>query len=200
VASAHLFVEHFDYPRAHPVDVPAWFFAVREIVARKCVHERKVHPFRFEYVDQFTQIIGLLSFVAFALAIELRCAAVVSPLDERERGVAAELRGAAEGAAAVGTQESMMQAVNATRPGGYMGFVGVNHDVTMLGSQLFFSQIHLHGGPAPVRRYLPELIASIWNGKIHPGKVFDQRLPLEQAAEGYRAMDERRAIKTLLTV
>jgi threonine dehydrogenase-like Zn-dependent dehydrogenase len=54
------------------------------------------------------------------------------------------------------------------------------------------------GGPAPVRRYLPDLIARVWKGEINPGKVFDLTLPLSQAAEGYRAMDERRAIKTLL--
>ena len=58
--------------------------------------------------------------------------------------------------------------------------------------------VHLHGGPAPVRRYLPHLIDLVLNGKINPGKVFDLTLPLEQVAEGYRAMDERRAIKTLL--
>jgi threonine dehydrogenase-like Zn-dependent dehydrogenase len=56
----------------------------------------------------------------------------------------------------------------------------------------------LLGGPAPVRRFLPELIDLIWNGKINPGKVFDLELPLDQVAEGYRAMDERRAIKALL--
>ncbi|HYG82627.1 MAG TPA: zinc-dependent alcohol dehydrogenase family protein [Pyrinomonadaceae bacterium] len=101
---------------------------------------------------------------------------------------------------AVGTQESTMQAINATRPGGHMGFVGVNHGVTIPGMELFFSGIHLHGGPAPVRRFLPELIRLIWDGEIDPGKVFDLTLPLEQAPEGYKAMDERRAIKTLLTL
>src|SRR5439155_16450256 len=67
-----------------------------------------------------------------------------------------------------------------------------------LGQEPFFSHVHLHGGPAPVRRYLPELIDLVWKRKINPGKVFDLTLPLEQVAEGYRAMDERRAIKTLL--
>jgi threonine dehydrogenase-like Zn-dependent dehydrogenase len=99
---------------------------------------------------------------------------------------------------AVGTRESTLQAIQAARPGGHVGFVGVNYEVTIPGPLLFFSQIHLLGGPAPVRRYLSQLIDLIWNGKIEPGKVFDQRLPLERAAEGYRAMDERRAIKTLL--
>jgi threonine dehydrogenase-like Zn-dependent dehydrogenase len=99
---------------------------------------------------------------------------------------------------AVGTQESMMQAIRATRAGGHVGYVGVSHDVALPGEELFFSGVHLHGGPAPVRRFLPELIDLIWNRTIDPGKVFDLELPLEQAAEGYRAMDERRAIKTLL--
>ncbi|HTV55445.1 MAG TPA: zinc-dependent alcohol dehydrogenase family protein [Terriglobia bacterium] len=98
----------------------------------------------------------------------------------------------------VGTQESMKQAINSTRPGGYIGYVGVPHGVALDGKQLFFSHVHLHGGPAPVRRYLPELINLVLNGKINPGKVFDLVLPLDRVAEGYRAMDERRAIKALL--
>jgi threonine dehydrogenase-like Zn-dependent dehydrogenase len=99
---------------------------------------------------------------------------------------------------AVGTQESMMQAIRSTRPGGHIGFVGVTHGVALPGLELFYAEVHLLGGPAPVRRYLPQLIDLIWNRKINPGKVFDLTLPLEQAGEGYRAMDERRAIKTLL--
>jgi threonine dehydrogenase-like Zn-dependent dehydrogenase len=99
---------------------------------------------------------------------------------------------------AVGTQESMLQAIRSTRPGGHVGYVGVAHGVELPGSELFFSHVHLHGGPAPVRRFLPELIDLIWNHEINPGKVFDLALPLERAAEGYRAMDQRRAIKTLL--
>jgi threonine dehydrogenase-like Zn-dependent dehydrogenase len=98
----------------------------------------------------------------------------------------------------VGTQESMMQAIRSTRPGGYVGYVGVPHGVELNGQELFFAHVHLHGGPAPVRRFLAELIDLVWNGKINPGKVFDLTLPLDQVAEGYRAMDERRAIKTLL--
>ncbi len=101
---------------------------------------------------------------------------------------------------AVGTQESMMQAIRATRPGGHIGYVGVSHDVQLSGDELFFSHVHLHGGPAPVRRFLPELIELIWNREIDPGLVFDLTLPLDEVAEGYRAMDERRAVKTLLTV
>src|SRR4051812_38478259 len=99
---------------------------------------------------------------------------------------------------AVGTQESMMQAIRATRPGGHVGYVGVTHDVSLPGEELFFSGVHLHGGPAPVRRFLPELIELICTRTIDPGKVFDLDLPLDQAAEAYRAMDERRAVKALL--
>ena len=98
----------------------------------------------------------------------------------------------------VGTQESMMQAIHATRKGGYVGYVGVPHGVELKGEELFYAHVHLHGGPAPVRHFLPELIDLVWKGKINPGKVFDLTLPLDQVAEGYRAMDERRAIKTLL--
>ncbi|MCX4580717.1 zinc-dependent alcohol dehydrogenase family protein [Streptomyces sp. NBC_01571] len=101
---------------------------------------------------------------------------------------------------AVGTQESFMQAVGATRGGGHLGYVGVNYDVQIPGIELFFAGIHTQGGPAPVRRFLPELIQLIWDKKIDPGKVFDLTLPLEQAPEGYKAMDERRATKVLLTL
>jgi threonine dehydrogenase-like Zn-dependent dehydrogenase len=99
---------------------------------------------------------------------------------------------------AVGTQESMMQAIRSTRPGGHVGYVGVAHDVDLPGDEMFFSHVHLHGGPAPVRRFLPELVDLIWSREIDPGRVFDLTLPLDQVAEGYRAMDERRAIKALL--
>jgi threonine dehydrogenase-like Zn-dependent dehydrogenase len=101
---------------------------------------------------------------------------------------------------AVGTQEAMLQAIRATRPGGHVGFVGVLHGVQLPGLELFFTHVHLHGGPAPVRRFLPKLIDLIWNRDINPGKVFDLTLPLDDVAAGYRSMDERRAIKTLLTV
>jgi threonine dehydrogenase-like Zn-dependent dehydrogenase len=100
---------------------------------------------------------------------------------------------------AVGTEESMMQAIRSTRPGGSVGYVGVLHG-EIPANDLFFSHVRLHGGPAPVRRFLPELIDLIWKREIDPGRVFDLELPLDDAAEGYRAMDERRAIKTLLRI
>ena len=98
----------------------------------------------------------------------------------------------------VGTEESLMQAIRSTRPGATVGYVGVPHGVELNAQELFFTHVGLHGGPAPVRQFLPHLIDLVWNRKIDPGKVFDLTLPLDQVAEGYRAMDERRAIKTLL--
>lgn len=101
---------------------------------------------------------------------------------------------------AVGNQVSMDQAIASCRPGGHVGFVGVSHGVSLDGQSLFFAEVSLLGGPAPVRRFLPDLIDRILAREIDPGKVFTMRLPLEQAAEGYEAMDERRAIKVLLEV
>jgi threonine dehydrogenase-like Zn-dependent dehydrogenase len=101
---------------------------------------------------------------------------------------------------AVGTQESFLQAIGATRPGGHLSYVGVPGEVQLPAMALFFAGIHTLGGPAPVRRFLPDLIQRIWNREIDPGRVFDRTLPLEQAAEGYQAMHERRATKVLLTL
>ncbi len=98
----------------------------------------------------------------------------------------------------VGTDQSMQQAIRSARPGAFVGFVGMPHGVNIPGEQLFFSHVGVRGGPAPVRHYLPHLIELVFDGRIDPGKVFDLTLPLDQVAEAYRAMDERRAIKTLL--
>jgi threonine dehydrogenase-like Zn-dependent dehydrogenase len=125
--------------------------------------------------------------------VEERGRAGVAAIKELTNGL-----GAHSVVEAVGTQESMDQAHRATRPGGHVGFVGVAHDVALSGMDLFWSLAHVHGGPAPVRRFLPELIDLIWNRRIDPGKVFDAELPLEEAADGYRAMDQREAIKVLL--
>ncbi len=91
-----------------------------------------------------------------------------------------------------------MQAIRSTRAGGHIGYVGVAHGVTLPGEELFYAEVNMLGGPAPVRRFLPRLIELIESQTINPGRVFDLDLPLSEAAEGYRAMDERRAIKTLL--
>ena len=100
----------------------------------------------------------------------------------------------------VGTKESMAQAIQCARPGSMIGYVGVPHGVELDGQALFFSQTGMLGGPAPVRRFLPHLMDLVLQRKIDPGKVFDLELPLADVAEGYRAMDERRAIKTFLHV
>ena len=98
---------------------------------------------------------------------------------------------------AVGTHESMHQAIGSTRPGGHVGFVGVLHDVAITGDDIFMTHVHLHGGPAPVRRFLPDLIQRIWT-QHRPRQGLRPGLPLDDAAEAYRAMDERRATKVLL--
>jgi threonine dehydrogenase-like Zn-dependent dehydrogenase len=135
------------------------------------------------------------------LAREFGATDIVS---ERGEEAVARIRDLTAGAGAdatlecVGTGEAMRQAIGCTRPGGSVGYVGVPHGVALDGRELFMTFVHLHGGPAPVRRFLPELIQLVWSGAIDPGKVFDLTLPLERVAEGYRAMDERRAIKVLL--
>jgi threonine dehydrogenase-like Zn-dependent dehydrogenase len=100
----------------------------------------------------------------------------------------------------VGTQEAMTQAINCARPGGSIGYVGVPHGVTLDGQAMFFAQRRMMGGPAPVRRFLPDLMNRVLDGRLKPGRVFDLTLPLADVAEGYRAMDQRRSIKALLTV
>jgi len=135
------------------------------------------------------------------LALEFGATEIVT---ERGEEGAAKIKDMTDGLGAhsvveaVGTRESMMQAIRSARPGGHVGFVGVFYGVELPLGELFFAAVHLHGGPAPVRRFLPELVDLIWDRKIAPGKVFDLTLPLEEVAEGYRAMDERRSIKTLL--
>lgn len=101
---------------------------------------------------------------------------------------------------AVGMEQSMQQAVGVCRPGGSIGYVGVPHGVSFDGQQLFFRQQRMLGGPAPVRRFLPDLMNRVLEGRIAPGRVFDLTLPIADVAVGYKAMDERRAIKTLLRV
>ena len=103
-------------------------------------------------------------------------------------------------AEAVGTQQSFDQALGCVRHGGYIGFVGVPHDSSIGTDALFGKQVHLEGGPAPVRKYLPTLIDLIYKGEIEPGKVFDLVLPIDEAPKGYEAMDQRTATKVLLTM
>lgn len=97
----------------------------------------------------------------------------------------------------VGTEDAREQAVAVLRPGGMMGVVGLPHGGIEI-QQMFWDNKGIHGGVAPVRAYLEELMALVWERRIAPGKVFDLELPLSQVAEAYRAMDERKAIKVLL--
>ena len=99
----------------------------------------------------------------------------------------------------VGTRESMQQALDATRPGGLVGFVGVPAGRPELSvGQMFGTNVGVVGGVAPVRAYIPQLLPDVWAGAIEPGLVFDLTLPLEQVADAYAAMDERRAVKAML--
>lgn len=137
-----------------------------------------------------------------ALARRFGADAVV---DSRGKEGAGEVREILDGIGAdcvlecVGTDASMKQAFMATRPGGTVGYVGVPHGVSIDPRPLFTRNIALAGGVAPVRSYLDELLPEVLDGRLRPGAVFDLTLPLAEVAEGYRAMDERRAIKVLLT-
>jgi len=98
----------------------------------------------------------------------------------------------------VGTDDSVVQALRSARPGAMIGWVGVPHVTDLPQQHMFWRNVGLRGGPAPVRAYLPDLMQRVLDGRIEPGKVFDLTLPLSQVAEAYAAMDERRAIKSLL--
>ncbi len=98
----------------------------------------------------------------------------------------------------VGTDAAMRQAVGCTRSGSLVGYVGLPHEVQFDVEELFRRNVGVHGGMAPTREYLPGLMGKVLHGDIEPGRVFDLTLPLSEVAEGYRAMDERRAIKALL--
>jgi hypothetical protein len=99
----------------------------------------------------------------------------------------------------VGTKESMQQALDVARPGGRVGFVGVPAGGPELSvRQMFGTNVGVAGGVAPVRAYIPELLADVWSGAIEPGLVFDLTLPLDEVAAAYAAMDERRAVKVML--
>jgi threonine dehydrogenase-like Zn-dependent dehydrogenase len=157
------------------------------LAAKERGAERIVAMSRHERRQQLAREFGATDIVSE------RGAEGVERIKELTRGVGADAV-----LECVGTAEAMQQAIGATRPGGYVSYVGVPHGVELDGQKLFFSHVHLHGGPAPVRRYLPDLIERIYDRRIDPGKVFDLTLPLAEVAEGYRAMDERRAVKTLL--
>jgi len=136
-----------------------------------------------------------------AIAREFGATDVVA---ERGRDGAAAIRELTDGVGAdavlecVGTNDAMQQAFSVARPGSMVGFVGVPHGVELPVSRMFAKNVGLAGGVAPVRRYLPELLDLVTSGAVNPGLVFDTVMPLSEVAAGYRAMDERTAIKVLL--
>ena len=132
-----------------------------------------------------------------ALACEFGATDIVEERGEEGIACVKALTGVVE---AVGNEASFDQALGCVRPGGHLSFVGVPHGVSLDMSRMFDAEVHMFGGPAPVRKYLPTLINLIIRGVINPGAVFDMVLPLDRAAEGYAAMDERRATKVLLTI
>jgi len=99
----------------------------------------------------------------------------------------------------VGTDQAMRTAIGIVRPGGAVGRVGVPHyDAVPASGQMFYNNITVSGGPAPVRAYIAELLPDVRDGKIEPGRVFDRVIGLDQVPDGYRAMNEREAIKVMV--
>ncbi|MFI5729726.1 zinc-dependent alcohol dehydrogenase family protein [Kribbella sp. NPDC051587] len=135
------------------------------------------------------------------LAVEFGATDIVSERGDEARDAVLELTGGVGADAVlecVGTGQSMETAFDVARAGATVGFVGVPHGVEVPIRTMFQRNIGLAGGMAPVRAYLPELMAAVLDGEINPGKVFDLELPLAEVADGYKAMHERRAIKVLL--
>jgi threonine dehydrogenase-like Zn-dependent dehydrogenase len=99
----------------------------------------------------------------------------------------------------VGLEESIRTAISIARPGGAVGRVGVPQDETLPASlPAFYNNVTVSGGPAPVRAYIEELLPDILEGKIEPGRVFDRVVDLDGVPDGYRAMDQREAIKVIV--
>jgi threonine dehydrogenase-like Zn-dependent dehydrogenase len=100
----------------------------------------------------------------------------------------------------VGTGEAMQTALAIARPGSMVGYVGVPHGVELPIGEMFFRNKGVRGGSAPARAYIPELLPDVLEGRINPGRVLDYETDLEGIADAYAAMDERRAIKSLVRV
>jgi len=99
----------------------------------------------------------------------------------------------------VGTDQAMRTAIGIARPGGAVGRVGVPHYEAIPGSEpAFYNNVTIGGGPAPVRAYIQELLPDVLEGKIEPGRVFDRVIGLDEVHDGYRAMNEREAIKVMV--
>ena len=158
------------------------------LAAKQLGAERIIAMSRHESRQQFAREFGATDIVSE------RGDEGIARIKELTRGV-----GADSVLECVGTEDSVTQALRSARPGGMVGWVGVPHVTELPQRHMFWKNVGLRGGPAPVRAYLPDLLARVLDGHIQPGKVFDLTLPMDQVAEGYRAMDERRAIKTLLS-
>lgn len=136
-----------------------------------------------------------------ALAVEFGATEIVA---ERDEAGTARVMALTDGLGVdavlecVGTDESMQSAITLARPGGRIGYVGVPHVGELPLMTMFWRNLQLGGGIAPVRRYLPELRDRVLAGEIHPGRVFDLTVPLEEIPEAYAAMHERRAIKAMV--
>jgi threonine dehydrogenase-like Zn-dependent dehydrogenase len=99
----------------------------------------------------------------------------------------------------VGTEQAMLTAISIARPGGAVGRVGVPQDETMPASQpAFYNNVTVSGGPAPVRAYIDELLPDVLEGRIEPGRVFDRVVSLDGVPDGYRAMNNREALKIMI--
>lgn len=157
------------------------------LAARQLGAERVILMSRHEPRQQVAKTFGVTDIV------ELRGAEGEERVKELTGGVGADAV-----LECVGTAQAMRTALAIARPGAMVGFVGVPHGVEIPVREMFSRNVGLQGGMAPVRRYLPDLLSRVLAGRLDPSPVFDLTLPLEQVAEGYRAMDERRAIKVLL--
>jgi threonine dehydrogenase-like Zn-dependent dehydrogenase len=138
-----------------------------------------------------------------ALALSFGAAGVVADRGEAAAEAVLALTGGLGVDAAlecVGTAQAFTTAVALTRPGGMVGYVGVPHGVDVPINTMFFRNIGLRGGAAPVRTYIPELLDDVLQDRINPGRIFDFETDLEGIAGAYAAMDERRAIKSLVRV
>jgi len=157
------------------------------LAARELGAERIIALSRYETRQQVAREFGATDIVA-----------------ERGKEATAAVRELTDGVGAdavlecVGNDAAMRTAFAIARPGSTVGFVGVPHGIQLPIGRMFGFNVGIAGGMAPVRAYLPDLLDRVLTGAIDPGRVFDLELPLDEVAEGYRAMDERRAIKTLL--
>jgi threonine dehydrogenase-like Zn-dependent dehydrogenase len=99
----------------------------------------------------------------------------------------------------VGSDQAMRTAIDIVRPGGAVGRVGVPHyEAIPASEQMFYNNVSVGGGPAPVRAYIPELLPDVLEGRIEPGRVFDRVVGLDEVPDGYRAMNERETIKVMV--